>query len=118
MGGVSMNCMKCGRDVNNDQVFCSKCLELMEQRPVKPDVVVKLPVRHEGPLKKPQPRKKTRTPEEQIQRLRRKNRWLTAIICLLLAVTIALGYLSADFFHQLDVQKFLGQNYSTAEPAN
>ena len=113
-----MNCMKCGRDVKDGQIFCPKCLELMEQCPVKPDVVVKLPSRPEAPIKKPQPRKKAPTPEEQILRLKKKNRWLIAVICLLLAATIALAHLSADFFHQIDVQKFLGQNYSTVETSN
>lgn len=113
-----MNCMKCGREVSGDQVFCAGCLERMAEHPVKPDVVVQLPPRREAPPKKNQPRKKARTPEEQIQRLKRKNRWLTAIVCLLLSITLALGYLSFDFFRQLDVQKFLGQNYSTVETLN
>ncbi|MBR4289360.1 MAG: zinc ribbon domain-containing protein [Oscillospiraceae bacterium] len=113
-----MNCMKCGREISDGQAFCPGCLERMAQCPVKPDVVVQLPRRQEELPKKPQPRKKMRTPEEQIQRLKRKNRWLTAIACLLLASTLALGFLSIDFFRQLDVQKFLGQNYSTVETVN
>lgn len=110
-----MNCMKCGREIGEDQVFCGKCQELMVQHPVKPDVVVKLPARQEAYPKKAQPRKKARTPEEQIVRLKRRNRWLTAIVCLLLIVFTVLAFLSVDFFRQLDVQRFLGQNYSTVE---
>jgi len=110
-----MNCMKCGREIGDDQVFCPKCLELMDQHPVKPDVVVKLPLRTEAPSKKHPPRKKALTPEEQLLRLKRKNRWLTGWVCLLLILVVILTYISVDFFRQLDVQKFLGQNYSTAE---
>ena len=109
-----MNCMKCGREISDDQVFCSKCLELMDQHPINADVVVKLPLRIDTPTKKYSPRKKLLTTEEQISRLNRKNRWLTAAICVLLVLVIILTYISLDFFRQLDVQRFLGQNYSTA----
>ena len=52
-----MNCMKCGREIGDDQAFCSGCLELMAQHPVKPDVVVNLPLHREAPVKKAPPRK-------------------------------------------------------------
>jgi len=113
-----MNCIKCGREISGDQVFCPKCLELMEQHPVKPDVVVQLPQRKEMPPKKVQSRKKALTPEEQLLRLKKKSRWQTAIICLLLVISMMLGLLSADVIRRLDVQKFLGQNYSTVETTN
>ena len=58
-----------------------------------------------------------RTPEEQITRLKRKNRWLTAVLCLFLVTSLLFLSLCIDYFRQLDVQKFLGQNYSTAEAA-
>ena len=110
-----MNCMKCGREIGDGELFCPKCLELMNQYPVKTDFVVQLPRRKESLPKKPQPRKKVKTPEEQIQQLKKRNRRLTAIVCLLLAASLALAYLSIDFFRRLDVQKILGQNYSTVE---
>ena len=110
-----MNCMKCGREIAESQVFCESCLQLMNQCPVKPDMVIQLPNRAEDPAKRPTPRKKARTPEEQLLRLKRRNRWLIFVVCLLLAATLVLARLSVDYFHQLDVQKFLGQNYSTVE---
>ena len=110
-----MNCMKCGREISDDQIFCPACLELMKDYPVKADISVQIPHRPEALPKKPQPRKKAGTPEEQIQRLKRRNRWLVAAVGLLLAVTLALAYLSIDYFHQLDMKKFWGQNYSTVE---
>ena len=109
-----MNCMKCGREISDDQVFCSKCLELMDRHPINPDIVVKLPLRIDTPAKKHSPRKKILTQEDQINRLKKKNRFLTAAVCMLLVLVIALTYISIDFFRQLDVQRFLGQNYSTA----
>lgn len=113
-----MNCMKCGREVGEDQAFCSKCLELMEKHPVKSDVVVQLPQRREAVPKKAQPRKKMLSAEEQISRLKRRGRWMFAGICLLLVVNMLLTFLCIDYFRQQDVQKLLGQNYSTVETVN
>ena len=113
-----MHCMKCGREIGEDQVFCDKCLELMGQNPVKPDVVVQLPLRKDPSMKKHPPRKKVLAPEEQVQLLKRKTRWLTAITCLLLCLSILLAAMSYYLMRQLDVTKLLGQNYSTSEAAN
>ena len=35
-----MNCLKCGRDIAEDQLFCESCLEVMDQYPVKSGSVV------------------------------------------------------------------------------
>lgn len=110
-----MNCMKCGREIDEAQAFCAGCLEEMEKYPVKPDVVVKLPNRQLLVQKKVSPHKRTRTPEEQIARLKKRNRRLTVALCVTLIIAGALAFLSIDFFKQLDVQRFIGQNYSTVE---
>jgi len=110
-----MNCMKCGRESKEDQAFCPQCLESMRKHPVKPDVVVQLPTRREAVQKKVQTRKKVRTAQEQVLILRRRNRWLIAAVGVLLAACLLLFSLCVDFFRQLDVQKFLGQNYTTVE---
>ena len=31
-----MNCMKCGREIPEQQTFCDVCLEVMSQYPVNP----------------------------------------------------------------------------------
>ena len=113
-----MNCMKCGREVEDGQVFCPKCMDLMAQNPVKPDVVIKLPQRQEASPKKALPRKKTRTPEEQITYLKKKIHWLTAVICFLTVLFLLFFSFCIDYFRQLDVNKLLGQNYSTMETLN
>ena len=115
MGGVAMSCIKCGRETEGDQAFCPNCLEKMENSPVNPDVVIKLPNRQESAIKKPAPRKRTPTPEEQLQQVKKTNRLLIIILCLMSVLIMLLAYLSFDFFQQLDVQSFLGQNYSTVE---
>ena len=110
-----MNCMKCGRGIAESEAFCPKCLETMEKCPVKPDVVVQLPNRTDDAVRRPAPRKKVRTPEEQLKQLRKRNRILALIAAVLLLACSFLTYLSVDFFKQLDVQRFLGKNYSTVE---
>ena len=110
-----MNCMKCGREIEENQTFCPKCLELMQAYPVKTDIVIKLPTRQDDAAKKSQPRKKLRTPEEQIQLLKKRNRWLIAIASLLLVISVMLTVLSVDVLRQLDVQRLLGRNYTTVE---
>ena len=110
-----MNCMKCGREFEGDQAFCPNCLEQMAQCPVKPDVVINLPRRQDPSLKKPGPRKRTRTLEEQIKRLKKINLILIIALCLMTIIAAMLAFVSIDFLKQLDVQRFLGQNYSTVE---
>ena len=110
-----MRCMKCGREISDDQAFCANCLELMAQHPVKPDVVVQLPLRKDPALKKHIPRKKTRSAEEQLLRLKKGNRWLCFVVCLLALLSLMLGIMSTYLIHLVKVQKTIGQNYSTIE---
>ena len=110
-----MNCMKCGRELDGDHAFCSKCRNWMAQNPVKQDVVINLLNRQDPGLKKPSPRKRELTPEAQVQRLKRINIWLIVAVCLMSMAITALTFLSADLLKQLDIQRFLGQNYSSVE---
>ena len=74
-GGALMYCLKCGREVNEDQDFCSDCVTVMEKYPVKPGTAILLPRRREGAaLTRPAVRRKTLTADEQIRKLRRRNR--------------------------------------------
>ena len=61
-----MHCMKCGREIQEKQVFCPDCLAHMAENPVKAGTAVKLPPRStEILLKKRSFRKKReRKPEE------------------------------------------------------
>ena len=86
-----MNCMKCGVEIPENQVFCDHCLSVMEQYPVKPGTHIHLPKRPATPeaAKKPAKKKRTPTPEEQISALRMKVlrlRLLAANLAFLLCV--------------------------------
>lgn len=110
-----MNCIKCGREFDSDQAFCPHCLTQMEKSPVKPGIVINLPNRTDPALKKSAPRKRIRTADEQIQRLKRINTWLIVALCVTSLLAATLAMLSIDVLKKLDVQRFLGQNYSTVE---
>lgn len=91
-----MNCLKCGKETKEHQVFCDSCLQAMEQHPVKPGTPIHLPHRtaQSGPKK---PRKRALPADEQIAILKKRSRRLTlflvlTLLALLLALS-ALGYL-------------------------
>ena len=69
-----MNCMKCGVEIPENQVFCDHCLSVMDDYPIKPDAHIHLPKR-ETPVEAPKrsnKKKRTISPEEQISALRMK----------------------------------------------
>ena len=70
-----MYCLKCGREVYEDQVFCPDCVSVMEKYPVKPGTVILLPRRREGNGgSRPVVRRKTLSMEEQLRKQRRTIR--------------------------------------------
>lgn len=113
-----MNCMKCGREIEDDQAFCSYCLLDMEQHPVKPGTVILLPSQSKPTVKKAVKKKKpSLTPEEQVDHLKKKL-LIHRIGAAVLAVAVCgLIYLSGRVISELDIQRLLGQNYSSATDA-
>lgn len=41
-------CMRCGREIEEGQVFCQDCLKEMSRYPVDPNTVVQIPLRKES----------------------------------------------------------------------
>ena len=106
-----MSCMKCGKAAEDGQAFCARCLEVMEQYPVKSDVLVQLPVRTEA-----SPKKQTHKPrlgqKIRIARLQRQIRWMWAVIILLvIALIIVAGRETV-----VPQEREPGQNYTYTEP--
>ncbi len=108
-----MHCLKCGKETQDDQVFCQHCLESMEAYPVKPSTAIHLPNRAEEPAsKRPVRRKRAPTLEEQLAQTKTMVRRLVVLAVALgfaLAISVALlcrGYLIAE------VTKLTGRNYT------
>ena len=113
MGGMTMNCMKCGREMSVEGVFCGECLAEMENYPVRPGTLIQLPRRkQESVAKKTHHRRKPQPPlEEQVKILRRALWRLSAVLLVVLALLGATGYMTV--IHLMEDDAFLpGQNYS------
>lgn len=106
-----MNCMKCGRELEEGQVFCDICLDNMEKEPIKINTPVMIPVQ---PKDAPSHRRQFLNPEEEVKRLEKINQNL---ILFLILTTVAMCLFALGLFHQevLDVVDDLGRNYSVVE---
>ena len=99
-----MYCMKCGKETQDNQVFCERCLQVMDAYPVKPDAAINLPNRNVAPAaKKPAHRKRALKPEEQIAQLKKVNRRLR-IIGLVLAVLLGIS-IGAIVYHMMQPEE-------------
>ena len=90
-----MSCMKCGKKVNQSNVFCDECLEKMEQCPIPTEAVVNLPKRPSKPATKKRSFRQRYfwEAEEKIEVLRTRVRWLTFVwsitfLCLVACVAL------------------------------
>lgn len=106
-----MNCLKCGREIEEGQVFCNDCLVQMAKYPVKPGTAVQLPSCGSTAVsKKVHSRRRTKAaPEEQLKALKKRIRILSALlsVCVVLLIVLSvvmLRYMSAN-------RLLPGQNY-------
>lgn len=100
-----MNCMKCGKETTQSQVFCDRCLEVMAQYPVDPATAFQLPQRKDLPADKKALRVKELSPKEALRRQRKLTRRLRiallaacALVVLLLVTLILVLYTQTEFF--------------------
>lgn len=90
-----MHCMKCGREIEEQQVFCPDCLAYMAQNPVRPGTLVRLPHRSTTVLTKKRfsIRRRDLAPEEQVIRQRSIIRRLALVLAAAILLLIAAGFL-------------------------
>ncbi len=110
-----MNCIKCGRETQNEQIFCFDCLAEMEKYPVKPGTAVKLPERREPSVFRRNLKRRTVNTDEQIRILKHKVRQLT--IVLVLCLTVIAGMLYYIISDTSSAKRKPGQNYNVIHPS-
>ena len=111
-----MNCMRCGVNTEEKEVFCSDCMASMEKYPVRPGTPVHIPMRSVVPDAKKVPKKKRDlTPEEQISRLRNMVRMLTAGLMATLVIIMLLSGILLVSSLQNKPQTPSPRNYTATE---
>lgn len=96
-----MACIKCGRELKEQQVFCDECLADAEGYPVDPATPIQLPTYtpSAAPKKKRSKKKADLSPEEQLPRLRSSLRWLLFALAVIL---LAFCLTAVMLLHLLD----------------
>ena len=105
-----MFCLKCGREVPSEQVFCDSCLETMANYPVKPGTAVHLPNR--TAVKKASGRKRELSAEEQLLQLKQTVKRLAITVVILV---LALGLSVTALIFTLgggEPVSIIGKNYT------
>ena len=102
-----MNCIKCGREMSENGVFCPRCLEVMDRYPIKPGTPVTLPI----PASAEQNRKPVRVRRRLsiAEKLKRTRRLALILSGLLLVFAIALSATLAMLLQDNDSDT--GRNY-------
>ncbi|MBQ3193065.1 MAG: hypothetical protein IJB59_05805 [Oscillospiraceae bacterium] len=106
-----MQCLRCGREIEGDQVFCFLCESVMVKQPVKPNTVVTIPERsarvRSTPVRKPA------RCEDDTEQLRRTILQLRLWVCMLMAaLMLCVGALTWQELTR-EEKPAIGQNYSS-----
>lgn len=109
-----MQCLKCGKETENERTFCPSCMEDMEKYPVKPGTPVQLPIRPGGAAnRKPPARKRPNIGEkEQIAKLGHKVKVLDTLLMVMVAALMVVTLLLVQQYYKTP-DRPTGQNYST-----
>ena len=109
-----MNCLRCGRETQDDHAFCDSCKETMKKYPVRPGTAVILPKNKESAVQRKQKRHQAPSPQDQIRKLKKQRRRLrTAVTCL--SVLLAFMVIAAAFYLYRERPAKPGQNYVVVE---
>lgn len=110
----SVPCIKCGREIAPNAVFCTECLEDMEKHPVAPGTPVVL---HDKPVfaSRRAPNRKSRKPEDQVRSLKTTVAWLSAGVVLLAVVLTVVTCLWLSASNQTPDAPPPGENYQTSQ---
>lgn len=108
-----MHCLKCGKETGEQDVFCSHCLEVMDQYPVKPGTAIVLPHREAEAAEKKQPRHRELSIKDLLQNQKRTIRWLLVTVCALLVALLFVSGMLLRILQEKDPSQEIGKNYTT-----
>ena len=104
-----MQCLRCGRETEENHVFCFPCEAVMMKHPVKANAVVTIPERSVR-SRNVQPRRQQR-PEEDTDQLHRTIMQLRLWVCMLMAaLMLCVGVLTWQELTR-EEKPSIGQNY-------
>lgn len=109
-----MQCLRCGKNIPDDAVFCIDCQAEMAKYPVAPGTPAFIPPQPKQ--KKPRPRQASK--DEQIARLRLRTRHMAIAIgalALLLVVSLTALFLSLQKEEALPIGRNFKTTVSTGE---
>jgi hypothetical protein len=106
-----MECLRCGREIEDGQVFCSGCMGVISKSPVKPNTVVTIPERTERV--RTAPTRKATAVEEDTDHLHRTIMQLRLWVCMLMAaLMLCVAFLTWQELSR-DTGPAIGQNYQS-----
>lgn len=106
-----MQCMKCGREIAADAVFCNDCLDEMNQYPIKPGTIALIPQR--PAQQKRTAERRTQTIEQRLASKTRAVHVLSFLLTITVCLLIAVSALALSLFRDSENLPNLGQNYSS-----
>ncbi len=111
----ALDCMKCGKELKNEGVFCPDCLAEMEKYPVKPNITVQLPPRRiTTAARKKARRQRYVKAEDQIRHLKTvRNRLIATLVAVILLFSAAAA--ATWHYHNTVDDSDFGQNYGSSE---
>ena len=106
-----MPCLRCGRETENEQVFCSACEAVMARNPVNPNTVVTIPER--SVRLRTTPSRKPPKMEEDTDHLHRTILQLRLWVCMLMAALMLCVAVLTWQELQRSKGPAIGQNYTS-----
>lgn len=118
-----MNCMRCGKETEEKNVFCSECLEDMAKYPVKPGTLIHIPSRPESDSRKNTRKRRELSAEEQLDNAKNAVQILLVTVLGLFGMVVVLGLLLLLMLGQPspqpeETQPPMGRNYTIITPAD
>ena len=104
-----MQCLKCGREIDDSLSFCDGCRAQMEKYPVRPDAIVQIPKRTVS--QKRAGRKQKTFTEEDARRLWKQNLILTVLSGIMTVIVVVQTRVFVSHLRN-DHIKFDGKNYT------